>query len=227
MFYYIYQIKNKLNGKIYIGVHKTTDIDDGYMGSGSIICSAIEKYGIENFEKTILETFKNSKEMFEREKEIVTEEFLTRSDVYNLRRGGSGGFDYINKKGLQKLARKKSNKTMSEKYGDNFLSQIGKKGTEVQRKNGQLEKSIERLKKYPGFKTYQQKNNAHNAANSQEAKLKRKETFKKIGHSQGEKNSQHDTIWITNNFENKKIKKSDIIPEGWKKGRVIKKSNLD
>ena len=35
--------------------------------------------------------------MYAKEKEIVTEEFILREDTYNLRRGGYGGFDYINK----------------------------------------------------------------------------------------------------------------------------------
>ena len=100
MFYYLYEIRNNLNGKIYVGVHKTKDLDDGYMGSGKIICSAIQKHGRENFTKVILETFETSEAMYAREAEIVTEEFLARDDVYNLRRGGHGGFDYINSNGL-------------------------------------------------------------------------------------------------------------------------------
>lgn len=39
----------------------------------------------------------------------------------------------------------------------------------------------------------------------------------------GELNSQFGTCWITNGTDNKKIKKGDIIPEGWKLGRKQKK----
>jgi hypothetical protein len=37
----------------------------------------------------------------------------------------------------------------------------------------------------------------------------------------GEKNSQFGTMWITNSEsgESKKIKKGDLIPDGWVKGR--------
>ena len=39
----------------------------------------------------------------------------------------------------------------------------------------------------------------------------------------GEKNSQFGTCWITDGFENKKVKKEDAIPEGWKLGRTLPK----
>ena len=97
MFYYLCQITNLVNNKIYIGVHKTHDMNDGYMCSGKVIKRAMEKYGSDNFRKDIL---KNSRDMYERKKEMVTEEFLSRNDVYNLHRGGHGGFDFINKNRL-------------------------------------------------------------------------------------------------------------------------------
>jgi len=100
MFYYLYEIKNIINNKIYVGVHQTKDINDGYMGSGTVINKAYEKYGKDMFVKTILEYFDSRDAMINREKEIVNEDFLSRDDTYNLRRGGTGGFDYINKNGL-------------------------------------------------------------------------------------------------------------------------------
>lgn len=38
----------------------------------------------------------------------------------------------------------------------------------------------------------------------------------------GSNNSQFGTLWITNNIESKKIWITESIPEGWRKGRVIK-----
>ncbi len=103
MYYYLYKITNKINGKIYIGVHKAKKINDGYMGSGKVIRSAIEKHGVENFEKEILEFFDDRTSMYDREKEVVNAEFLMREDTYNLRRGGTGGFDFINETGVSKF----------------------------------------------------------------------------------------------------------------------------
>ena len=59
------------------------------------------------------------------------------------------------------------------------------------------------------------------AALRPEAALKRKKTFSKIKHSQQENNSQHGTMWITNETDNKKIKKDSCVPDGWRKGRVM------
>lgn len=94
--YYLYEIKNNLNNHVYVGVHQTSNLNDGYMGSGKILRNAIKKYGIENFTKTILETFDNENQMYSKEAEIVCEEFISRNDTYNITIGGLGGFSYIN-----------------------------------------------------------------------------------------------------------------------------------
>lgn len=91
MHYIVYQITNKVNGKIYIGIHRTNDVNDIYMGSGVQIQRAIKKYGIDQFEKSILAHCENEREMFQIERELVTEEFCLRSDTYNVKPGGLGG----------------------------------------------------------------------------------------------------------------------------------------
>ena len=91
MYYTIYQTINKINGKVYIGKHQTSNPNDSYIGSGILLKEAIKKYGKHNFEKKILFVFDNEEEMNLKEKEIITEEFISREDVYNIGVGGEGG----------------------------------------------------------------------------------------------------------------------------------------
>ena len=97
MLYLIYKITNKLNGKYYIGCHKTEDEADGYMGSGKLISKAIGKHGLDNFTKEIIERCGSETEMFQREAELV---IIDREKTYNLQSGGRGGWGYINESKL-------------------------------------------------------------------------------------------------------------------------------
>ncbi len=51
MMYIIYMIINKVNGKTYIGQHKSNSWQDKYMGSGHYLARAKKKYGIEKYQK--------------------------------------------------------------------------------------------------------------------------------------------------------------------------------
>jgi group I intron endonuclease len=72
----VYLVTNKINNKKYIG--KDTNNRSNYLGSGTYIKQAIQKYGKHNFEKTILE-YCNSKEEL-----ILKEEYwLKKFDAEN------------------------------------------------------------------------------------------------------------------------------------------------
>jgi hypothetical protein len=76
-------------------MHKTNNLEDGYMGSGKLIKRAIEKYGLDKFEKKILHVFDNEEDMKNKEKELVVISEMS----YNLCDGGLGGFGYVNRSG--------------------------------------------------------------------------------------------------------------------------------
>jgi hypothetical protein len=91
MFYIIYKITNIVNGKIYIGKHETENLHDGYLGSGIAIREAVRKHGKHNFEKEIMFIFDTAQEMNDKERELISEDFIKSKETYNLGVGGEGG----------------------------------------------------------------------------------------------------------------------------------------
>jgi len=209
---YLYRITNLINNKIYIGVHQTDNIDDGYMGSGTAIMRAIKKYGIENFKKDILEFYDTYDAALLAEETVVDKDFLLRKDVYNLRTGGIGGWEHINnlpkedRPNVIEYKRKVASGEIKVGGTDNWTSE-----SKLRITNGSIKGSlIARV-------------NAHTPA----AKEKRKLTRARIKFQQGENNSQYGLIWISNieTKEVKRIKKDEEVPSGWttgKRGHVMK-----
>jgi len=94
MIYTLYKTTNIINGKFYIGIHKTSDPNDAYLGSGKILKLAILKYGQHNFKKEILATFDTLEDARKAENAIVNEEFVHSEQNYNIGIGGGlGGSD--------------------------------------------------------------------------------------------------------------------------------------
>lgn len=217
MYYLIYKITNQIDGKFYIGSHKTKDLNDNYMGSGKYLKKAQEKYGIENFKKEILFVFDTADEMYKKEAEIVNEDFLATENTYNLKIGGFGGWDYNNTEKGQQL-REQSYSKWSKAGNDGFVNRY------INDEIFQLEvrdrlQSIRGLaleaysKKYPNGSFKGKKH-------SLDTLIKMKESAS--GKHDDIKNSQYGTIWITNGTISKKISKNDVLPDGWKKGRILK-----
>lgn len=110
MFYTVYKTTNLINGKIYIGKHQTMNVNDTYLGSGIALEKAIKKHGKKNFKKDVLFVFDNELEMNLKEREIVTEEFISTNKTYNSGIGGEGGAMFKNKKHSAETKRKISEK---------------------------------------------------------------------------------------------------------------------
>lgn len=117
--YTVYKITNLVNGKFYIGVHKTINPNDGYMGSGIAIKEAIKKHGRQNFQKEILLITESKEEAFAEEKKL-TIDFSDRNN-YNMKLGGVGGFTSDNaKKGYE-----------AANFSKEMLSENGKKNVKT------------------------------------------------------------------------------------------------
>jgi group I intron endonuclease len=96
-YHFIYKTTNLLNGQYYIGMHSTSNLHDGYLGSGKRLNYSINKYGKKNFKMDILEQLPSRELLIEKEKEIINVEILKDLNCLNLQTGGFSGFDYIKK----------------------------------------------------------------------------------------------------------------------------------
>ncbi len=84
MFHIVYKTTNEVNNKVYIGKHSTTNIDDGYLGSGVALKNAVNKYGKENFNRRVLKTFDCELAAYDYESKILTEAFIKSANTYNM-----------------------------------------------------------------------------------------------------------------------------------------------
>lgn len=225
MYYLIYKTTNKINGKYYIGMHKTKDLDDGYLGSGTYFSRALKKYGIENFEREILEFCNSEEEMHKAEARYITEDVVNDKNSYNIKLGGKGGWDYVNKI-LTESERKRISKIASDAFKEKFKDpewceryhQIRVKVCASENVRNKISKANKDYYKiHPGTFT-----GRHHTESSK----------KKIGEvtskaQRGAGNSQYGTCWISNKLIKKCIKINkeflfDYILEGWIKKRIMK-----
>lgn len=211
--HYIYRITNTVTGKFYIGMHTTSNPNDGYFGSGKVLKRSINKYGREKHTKEILFTANSRSELVQREKEIINEDLLADPLCMNIRLGGEGGGGWTreqqrenNKKSqlaLQQLWKNEEWSSRRKKHAREFFAELRKQG---------------RIPMPKPHKTgeFKHTNIAKQKISNANSILQR-----------GCRNSQYGTCWIFNplNHENKKIHQDDLdvwIARGWVKGRKLK-----
>ena len=211
-YHFIYKTTNLKNGKYYIGMHSTSNLNDGYLGSGDRLRRSVRKHGKENLKLEILEFFDDRESLVKRERELVNEEVIKDAMCMNLMIGGKGGFISDKQQKYRSIcANKKHNELLktNETYRNSYIEKmkIASYTCYIKRKeNGRTLFHLDWTGKHHKPETIR----------------KMKEKAKDRG--LGESNSQFGTKWITNEIENKKIKKEISVPNGWKSGRKLNKN---
>ena len=203
-YHFIYKTTNLKNGKYYIGMHSTSNFNDGYLGSGDRLRRAIRKHGKENFKLEILEFFEDRDSLAKRESQLVNEHLLKDPLCMNIKPGGSGGFN-------NKEHQFKCSQAAGIKHRERLLSD-----PEYKERNSKIISELNKRRYKEGNGVYY----------SWIGKKHKPETIQKmkdsaLGRGLGIANSQFNTRWITNGIESKKIKNTDSLPGGWEFGRKI------
>lgn len=152
MFYgYIYLTTNLINDKKYIGKRTIKEgldpNNDLYLGSGTLIKKAIEKYGEKNFKKEILKFVISEEELNSSEIEFISEYNAVNSDdFYNILPGGMGEnvFKHLSDEEKEEFRNKckhvgEDNGFFGKHHSDETKSTINKKNS----------KPNEELRKFP------------------------------------------------------------------------------
>jgi hypothetical protein len=191
-------------------MHKTSNLQDGYLGSGKILKRSLNKHGKENHTFEILEYLDDLESLIKKEREIVNETLLSDKMCMNLKIGGMGGFAGEENRIKAQAA---GGRAMSAKAKEAFINKLLID-----------EKFKEKISSIHSVAHAGEKNGFYGKTHTDEHREKMRNVMKK---HKGENNSQYGTCWITKDFENKKIKKDELqiwLDKGWIKGRFVEKN---
>jgi hypothetical protein len=202
--HYIYKI-TRVDGKYYIGMHSTDNLEDNYFGSGTLLSKSIKKHGKDKHIKEILEHLPTREALKLRETEIVNEELLGDKMCMNLTLGGGGGWHHINIPGAWKGKSNfaANNVANSKKFHEKLEADPDRKKEWA----AKISKSLTGKPKWSNGTTG-------------------KSFKKKPGSAVGKSNSQFGTCWVTKETSIK-INLLDLeryLADGFVRGRKIKGS---
>lgn len=222
----IYKITNKLNNKVYIG--KDTTNNSNYFGSGKLITYALKKYGVENFDKVILEECDSNQTLCEREKYWINYYNSTDLEIgYNISKGGDGGDTFTNNPDLEKIKKKISDTMKKKKFTETHRQNLTKNHASTKYKKG---KTYEEIYGEEMAKNYKEKLKVSRTKYKTE-KERLGDDYERVINIlrkkiSGDKNPmrKHKYIWYHNVESNitTRIIEGGKIPNGFVKGRKPK-----
>jgi hypothetical protein len=137
----VYTSRHLPTGRYYIGVHSTDNLDDGYLGSGKIICNLVNAHPPEEFERQIHADFPTREQAIDLEAMLVQPFLIDKGFfplVLNCMPGGSANTKAFSGTSRQRMSAAKKGKpgnnkgtTFSEQACKNMSNaQLGKKQTQ-------------------------------------------------------------------------------------------------
>lgn len=139
---YLYKVTCNIDNSVYIGVHSTDNLNDGYKGSGTLLKRKIEKHGWDNFTKEILSHYETRKEVLAAEAAHVNPAFLKLEHVMNLVAGGGGWQTPLASKAKRIYKQREKKYTM---YDAEYVYKLNLKYKEFKVYGGQLNEMIAKL----------------------------------------------------------------------------------
>lgn len=181
---YVYLTINLINGKKYIGQHKSSVYDGKYLGSGEVFKRALDKYGKENFCNGIIEWAISYDDLNQKEKYYI-----------NLYNASENRMFYNRCDGFIP--------NVSEKVwvnnGDNEM-RVSLSELEKYQKDGYVQGRIkERLKNI-------NRGNKNHLGHKHSDEAKKKMREKKIGKPSNNKGKR----WVNNGVENKMVEPNEV-----------------
>lgn len=217
MYGYIYLTTNLVNGKKYIGMHKSCQFDPNYKGSGKILWDAIYKYGWDNFKVEILCECATKEDLLSAEKlEIDNRQAVTSREYYNIAQGGQGGDTITGKPDYLEYCNSLRGRKRPPETGKKISeSEKGKYVSETTRRRISESRQGEKNPFYGKHLTEEHRNNISkgNSNPSEETRQRHREAT--LGR-----------VWINNGITCKQVRLEGDLPEGWTFGMIRRKSKI-
>lgn len=220
MYGYVYETTCLVNGKKYIGQHKSETFDEKYYGSGVAFLNALNKYGKENFKVKVLEECQSLEELDAAEsRHIIESQACERDDYYNLTRcAHQPQLDANTRKRMSESAKARCNdafkERMSELHSGKTLSEEHRKTISTMCKERVWSDEVKAKMSESAKKAWA--NGREFVGHEMTPELK--QFFSELGTT-----VHKGTRWINNGTINKQVKPEvaeQYVAEGWKYGRL-------